>query len=76
MKYPRHSDLDFESALLSPVLEIIKRFSCSTLLSMKFQELINVKVTRINEKFQVKIIVYLWQYPGILPAGTILSTLN
>ena len=34
--------------------EVIKLFSCSTQLSMKFQMLINVKVIKISRKFRFK----------------------
>ena len=37
-----------------PGLEVIKRFSSSAQLSMKFQLLINVEIVKISEKFRFK----------------------
>ena len=39
---------------LQPGPEVIKLFSSSAQLSMKFQLLINVEIVKINEKFRFK----------------------
>ena len=43
-------------AVDKPGPEVIKLFSCSTLLSMKFQMLISIKISRNSGFFQAQII--------------------
>ena len=43
-------------AVDKPGPEVIKKFSCSTLLSMKFQMLISINISRNSTFFQAQII--------------------
>ena len=55
--------LGLESYAVPPGPEVIKRFSSSAQLSMKFQLLMDVEIVKISEKFRFKT-----QYLVIYPA--------
>ena len=50
-------------SILAPEAEVIKLFSCSTQLSMKFKMLINIEITKIDGIFRFNSLE-----PAIYPA--------